>query len=116
LPVSRPPARRLQILGTESTAKSCCPLPIGREAFRNSGRITDLLLSSKLASDLGHPVLDPACDRVMVCGSQSFSSDMVAYLKERGFVEGSGDEPAHFVIEKAFVESKALPARSEDHG
>jgi hypothetical protein len=41
---------------------------------------------------------------------------MVAYLKERGFVEGSGDEPAHFVIEKAFVESKALPARSEDHG
>jgi hypothetical protein len=41
---------------------------------------------------------------------------MVAYLKERGFVEGSSDEPAHFVIEKAFVESKALPARSEDHG
>jgi len=49
------------------------------------GRITDLLLSGKLSSDLGHRALDPACDRVMVCGSQSFNSDMVAFLNERGF-------------------------------
>jgi ferredoxin--NADP+ reductase len=103
-----------EFLGTNTRQRLVYYPTVTREAFRNS--ITDLLLSGKLASDLGHPALDPAYDRVMVCGSQSFSSDMVAYLKERGFVEGSGDEPAHFVIEKAFVESKALPARSEDHG
>ena len=102
-----------EFLGTNARQRLAYYPTVTREAFRNSGRITDLLLSSKLASDLGHPALDPACDRVMVCGSQSFDSDMVAYLKERGFVEGSSDEPAHFVIEKAFVE---LPARSEDHG
>jgi ferredoxin/flavodoxin---NADP+ reductase len=96
---------------------------VTREAFRNSGRITDLLLSGELNSDLGHPALDPALDRVMVCGNQSFNSDIVAYLSERGFVEGSSGEPAHFVIEKAFVEPKGsrlpaqlTPARSEDHG
>jgi ferredoxin/flavodoxin---NADP+ reductase len=97
---------------------------VTREAFRNSGRITDLLLSGKLNSDLGHPALDPACNRVMMCGNQSFNSDMVAHLNQRGFVEGGSDEPAHFVIEKAFVEAKAsglaaarhAPARSENHG
>lgn len=88
---------------------------VTREAFRNSGRITDLLLSGRLKSDLGYPALDPASDRVMVCGSQSFNSDIVAYLNKLGFVEGSSGEPAHFVIEKAFVDPspRSAPARSE---
>jgi ferredoxin/flavodoxin---NADP+ reductase len=91
---------------------------VTREAFRNGGRITDLLLSGRLNSDLGYPALDPASDRVMVCGSQSFNDAIVAYLNKRGFVEGSSGEPAHFVIEKAFVEPppRFAPARGENHG
>jgi ferredoxin/flavodoxin---NADP+ reductase len=110
-----------QFLGAEARQRLAYYPTVTREAFRNSGRVTDLLLSGKLNSDLDYPSLDPAYDRVMLCGSQSFNSDMVAYLNERGFVEGSSDDPAHFVIEKAFVEPKDLPARhaparSEDHG
>jgi hypothetical protein len=59
----------------------------------------------------------------MVCGSQGFNNDIVAYLNEHGFVEGNSGAPAHFVIEKAFVEPRAsslparlAPARSGDHG
>ncbi len=78
-----------EFLGTNARQRLAYYPTVTREAFRNSGRITDLLLSGKLGSDLGHPALDPVCDRVMVCGSQSFNSDMVAYLKERGFVEAA---------------------------
>ena len=112
-----------QFLGAEARQRLAYYPTVTREAFRNSGRITDLLLSGKLNSDLGHPALDPAYDRVMVCGSQGFNSDMVAYLNERGFVEGSSDEPAHFVIEKAFAEptgsrlpARHAPTRTEHHG
>ena len=112
-----------EFLGADACQQLAYYPTVTREPFRNSGRITDLLLSGKLGSDLGYPTLDPALDRVMVCGSQSFNSDIVAYLNERGFVEGSSGEPAHFVIEKAFVEPKGsgpsaqlAPARSEDHG
>jgi ferredoxin/flavodoxin---NADP+ reductase len=78
-----------EFLGTNARQRLAYYPTVTREAFRNSGRITDLLPSGKLGSDLGHPALDPVCDRVMVCGSQSFNSDMVAYLKERGFVEAA---------------------------
>jgi ferredoxin/flavodoxin---NADP+ reductase len=110
-----------QFLGAEARQRLAYYPTVTREAFRNSGRVTDLLRSGKLNADLDYPALDPACDRVMLCGSQSFNRDMVAYLSERGFVEGSSAQPAHFVIEKAFVEPKAqparhAPARSEDHG
>jgi ferredoxin/flavodoxin---NADP+ reductase len=112
-----------QFLGAEARQRLAYYPTVTREAFRNSGRVTDLLLSGKLNSDLDYPSLDPAYDRVMLCGSQSFNSDMVAYLNERGFVEGSSDDPAHFVIEKAFVEptgshlpARHAPTQSEDHG
>lgn len=112
-----------EFLGADARQQLVYYPTVTRETFRNSGRITDLLLSGNLSSGLGYPALDPALDRVMVCGSQSFNNDIVAYLTERGFVEGSSGEPAHFVIEKAFVEPKGsgLPAqpvaaRSGDHG
>jgi ferredoxin--NADP+ reductase len=112
-----------EYLGADARQQLAYYPTVTREAFRNSGRITDLLLSGRLGSDLGYPALDPALDRVMVCGSQSFNSDLVAYLNARGFVEGSSGEPAHFVIEKAFVEPKGsgpsarlASAPSEHHG
>jgi ferredoxin--NADP+ reductase len=77
---------------------------VTRENFRNTGRITGLLQSGKLPSDLGLPKLDRERDRLMLCGSPAMLSEMGEFLKERGFEEGNHSEPGHFVIEKAFVE------------
>ncbi len=77
---------------------------VTREAFRNQGRITDLLDTGKMPADLGLHALDPATDRVMLCGSPAFLGDMVALLDRRGFAEGSHSAPGAYVVEKAFVE------------
>lgn len=77
---------------------------VTREAFRNTGRITTLLASHKLTNDLGLPPMNPATDRMMLCGSPGFLADMVALLDGAGFEEGSASRPGSYVIEKAFVE------------
>jgi ferredoxin/flavodoxin---NADP+ reductase len=77
---------------------------VTREAFDNQGRLTNLLESSKLCTDLGLPSLDPEHDRVMICGSQSMLTDLTNMLDSRGFKEGSSHEPAQYTIERAFVE------------
>jgi len=77
---------------------------VTREVFRNTGRITTLLETGKLQSDLGLPPLDLASDRVMLCGSPEMLKDLNAFLKAQGFVEGNHMEAGHYVIEKAFVE------------
>jgi ferredoxin/flavodoxin---NADP+ reductase len=77
---------------------------VTREPFRNNGRITMLLETGKLCSDLGLPALCAETDRVMLCGSPALLADMKTLLAGRGFAEGSTSEPGHYVIEKAFVE------------
>ena len=77
---------------------------VTREAFRNTGRITDLLDSGKLFSDLGLPTLNPAEDRVMICGSPALLKDLKALLEARGLKEGNTTKPGDYVIERAFVE------------
>ena len=77
---------------------------VTREAFRNTGRITDLLESGKMEADLGLPALNHETDRVMLCGSPAMLEDLNQLLKSRGFKEGNHSEPGHYVIEKAFVE------------
>jgi ferredoxin--NADP+ reductase len=77
---------------------------VTREPFRNRGRITDLITSGQLFQDIGLPVLDPACDRVMLCGSPQMLADVTDLLETRGFTEGSSGKPAEYVIEKAFAE------------
>jgi ferredoxin/flavodoxin---NADP+ reductase len=77
---------------------------VTREAFRNTGRITDLIKSEKLFEDIGLPPLDVTLDRVMICGSPEMLRDLKALLEERGAVEGNHGEPGDFVIEKAFVD------------
>src|SRR5436190_6017504 len=78
--------------------------PVTRDPFRNRGRITDLINSGKLFTDIGVPSLEPAHDRVMICGSPALVTDTRALLTGRGFVEGNHGEPAQFVVEKAFAE------------
>ena len=77
---------------------------VTREPFRNRGRITTLLETNKLTADLGLDPIDPAGDRMMLCGSPAFLADMVALLDRAGFTEGSSSTPGEYVIEKAFVE------------
>lgn len=77
---------------------------VTREPFRNRGRITDLISSEQLFDDLGQGPLDIATDRVMMCGSPAMLDELKAMFESGGFIEGSGNKPGHFVIEKAFVE------------
>jgi ferredoxin--NADP+ reductase len=60
--------------------------------------------SGKLFADLGQPMINPEEDRVMICGNPGLLRDLVQMLEARGFREGSGGEPASYVIEKAFAE------------
>ncbi|ASR89634.1 MULTISPECIES: ferredoxin--NADP reductase [Alcaligenes] len=78
---------------------------VTREAFRNTGRITDLIETGKLCEDLGIPQLDPAQDRAMLCGSPAMLADISAMLDKRGFEVSPGvGQPGDYVIERAFVE------------
>ena len=77
---------------------------VTREAFRNTGRTTDLIESGKLFTDLGVPAINPAEDRVMICGSPGLLKDLKGMLEVRGFKEGNTSTPGDFVIERAFVE------------
>src|SRR6476659_4557040 len=77
---------------------------VTREPFRNSGRITDLISSEQLFNDIHQPPLNIETDRVMMCGSPGMLEELKVMFESGGFVEGSGNTPGHFVIEKAFVE------------
>jgi ferredoxin--NADP+ reductase len=77
---------------------------VTREAYRNMGRVTDLLDSGKLTTDLQLPALNPAEDRVMICGSPGMLKDLKQMLEARGFNEGNTSRPGDFVIERAFAE------------
>jgi ferredoxin/flavodoxin---NADP+ reductase len=77
---------------------------VTRDPFRNRGRITNLITSGKLFSDLSLPGLDATKDRVMICGSPALLADTKAILIEKGFEEGNHGEAADFVVEKAFAE------------
>jgi len=74
-----------------------------REETPKMGRITNLITSGELFRDLDVPALDPASDRVMICGSMGLNKDMKAILEDAGFNEGSNSEPGQYVLEKAFV-------------
>jgi ferredoxin/flavodoxin---NADP+ reductase len=77
---------------------------VTREPFRNRGRITDLIESGQIFKDMGQGPLDIATDRIMLCGSPAMLEDLKHMFEKRDFIEGAGNKPGHFVIEKAFVE------------
>jgi ferredoxin--NADP+ reductase len=78
---------------------------VTREDFRTKGRITDLIASGKLFTDLGLPRFNPEEDRVMLCGGPSVLVDLKQQLIDLGYQEGSIAQPGDFVLEKAFVET-----------
>lgn len=78
---------------------------VTREKFDNNGRLTDLLRIGKLTADIGLPPINVANDRFMICGSPRMLKDIVALLDSAGFQEARHGQAAHYVIERAFVES-----------
>jgi len=77
---------------------------VTREPYRNRGRVTDLMTSGKLFEDIGQGALDPATDRVMLCGSPQMVADTRDLLTARGFAEASNSVAGEFALERAFVE------------
>ena len=73
-----------------------------RESSSHNGRITDLLRTKVLFTDLSLPILDSQ-DRVMICGSLPFNHSLKDICVQVGLVEGSNSRAGTFVLEKAFV-------------
>jgi ferredoxin/flavodoxin---NADP+ reductase len=93
-----------EFLGELVTSKLRYYPTVTREEFVTMGRVTELIESGKLASDLQVPPLNPAEDRVMICGSPAMLRDLKVLLEGRGFKEGNTSTPGDFVIERAFAE------------
>ncbi len=77
---------------------------VTREAYRNNGRLTDLIRCGKLMSDVGLPALNPEHDRFMLCGSPAMLKESTQLLDSLGFRETRAGDYGHYVIERAFVE------------
>src|SRR5258708_6026537 len=58
---------------------------VTRERFRYQGRVTELIESGKLFQDTGMPPLDPAHDRVMICGSPAMLAGLFPPFHSRRF-------------------------------
>ena len=76
---------------------------VTREPFVHQGRIPQLLAEGQVAKDLGIPTLNPAEDRIMICGSPEMLRDLKALAEKLGFEEGNTSRPGAFVIERAFA-------------
>jgi ferredoxin--NADP+ reductase len=78
---------------------------VTREPFIHEGRITHVVETGQLFQDTGLPVIDPAHDRAMLCGSPAMLADVGAMLDKRGFVVSPGvGQPGDYVVERAFVD------------
>ena len=93
-----------ELLGDLVSEKLIYYPTVTREPFRHNGRITVLMETGQLYSDLGLAPLEAAHDRVMICGGPHMLADIRAHLLARDFIEGNHGEPGQFVVEKAFVE------------
>jgi ferredoxin--NADP+ reductase len=75
-----------------------------REGEHKGERITTLLETGKLFTDLGLPPIDPAVDRAMICGSMEMLKDTAALCERFGLEEGANSKPGTYVVERAFVD------------
>ncbi len=93
-----------ELLGEMVTEKLLYYPTVTREAFRNTGRITDLMFSGRIPAELDIGPFEKAHDRVMLCGNPELLSDFGVFFRSEDWKEGSSNEKGDFVIEKAFVE------------
>jgi ferredoxin/flavodoxin---NADP+ reductase len=93
------------ILGPLSRGKLDYYPTITREPYPNRGRITTQIVAGKIFRDLGLQPLDPASDRIMVCGGPDMLTDTARLLDSLGFkVSPQIGERGDYVIERAFVD------------
>ncbi|MBL4608497.1 MAG: ferredoxin--NADP reductase [Pseudomonadales bacterium] len=78
---------------------------VTREEYKNQGRLTNLMKSGQLFSDIGLSDFNVETDRFMICGSTAMLKDCCDMLNERGFKESRQGKMGHYVIERAFVGS-----------
>ena len=77
---------------------------VTRDEFDVRGRITELLESGKIFSDLNLPKICKSQDRGMICGSMEMIRDTKKILESFGLSEGANNNPATYVVERAFVD------------
>ena len=93
-----------EILGEMIAGRLLYYPTVTREPFVHQGRVTTVIENGQLAADLGLPALNPAEDRVMICGSPAMLRDLKSMMQARGLAEGNTSIPGDFVIERAFVD------------
>lgn len=76
---------------------------VTQEAFKTSGRGTELFKSGKLCQLHQLPPPDPEHDRIMICGNPEMNRDMTNYLKDNGWTMTNHRGVGNFTVEKAFV-------------
>ena len=91
------------LVGEEARDKLVLINAATREPHKRTKRITTMIEDGSLFAELGVPPLDPAEDRVMICGSMEMLTDLKALCETAGLEEGSNSRPGHYVIERAFV-------------
>jgi ferredoxin/flavodoxin---NADP+ reductase len=97
--------RRHEHLGTLAHERLLYYPAVTREPHPHSARITTLIESGRLFSDLNLPAFDAAEDRVMLCGSPSMLADCCQLLDERGFNASPHiGVPGDYLLERAFVQ------------
>jgi ferredoxin--NADP+ reductase len=78
---------------------------VSREPYPRRGRITGLLRDGALEASVPTGPLDPAHDRLMLCGGPSMLADLRALLDARGFAASPAQGVAgDYVFERAFVD------------
>ena len=95
---------RHELVGDQVTQQLLYYPTVTREPFRNQGRVTTLIETGKLFTDLRLPELGVDDDRVMICGSPAMLKDLVGLLEAKHLEEGHTDRQGQYVIERAFVE------------
>jgi ferredoxin/flavodoxin---NADP+ reductase len=93
-----------EYLGEEVKKKLRYFPTVTRESYAHQSRVTELLHAGTIEREFLLPTIDPALDRVMVCGNPGVLEDLVALLQQRGFDEGSMQKQGSYVVERAFVE------------
>jgi ferredoxin--NADP+ reductase len=88
----------------EATQQLLYSVSTTRETKDHNGRITDKISSGDLYRDLDITGFNPNEDRVLVCGSKSFNTDMKELFVSLGATHGSLSKPGTFVWERAFAE------------
>lgn len=96
---------RNEFFGEQVSEKLIYYPTVTRESYGNQGRLTDLMTTGKLFTDIGLPDMSTEHDRFMICGSPSMLKDTCAILDARGFEEARQGHVGHYVVERAFVES-----------